>query len=478
MTSEAVPQSAERAEYEQINAAELIKAVDDFALARGVNLARDSQEGSNALASESPMPVIEGKTEDELRSAGYDDMRRSYDLLEDIGAKPEGTDKPGCTVCIPLAILNKEDSGSVPHVLDLVRRSQVKWGRNINVIIWANAGYKKDENEVEVAQKAGAAYQALRTELEAKTGDGLRIMTALEVLPKEKPYKKIMTVNEAAMNRIRSHYEDAVSILAVEEGYGFDHPVIWLDADINSMSIDALKDLSEAVRRFDGLVPHADMQFTTEWVGDEGLAAADDATKAVAINEIQRRQLSRIGGRLQDGEYVEECGLAHAVGVGLRAGGIDTSILSHTNESASLIRRTLLRSYQAGVGQGAVPRRLMELAREDAEDYDVPLNTVVGSARMYVSGRGRRRAVQRAGVQALRADYRDAYLLYNDAGPEPSSSQPISRDEVNSLLAHNWALYDIPDDAKTAERIRRLQVSQNRLGQVVHRLFVNLPPSE
>lgn len=468
MISEAISQPAERAEYEQINTAELARALDDFALARGVNLALDTQEGSLALASESPMPVTEDKTQEELRTDGYNDMWRSYDLLEGIGTESERAGKPGCTVCIPLAILNNEDVSGMPDVMDLIRQSQLEWGRDINVIVWANAGYTQDESQEDVAQRADVAYQALRAVLETKAGNGIQIMTALEVLPKEKPHMEAMTVNEAAMNRVRSHYEDAVSILAAESGYGFDHPVIWLDADMKFMPSNALEDLSEAVRSFDGLLAHADIQFTTEWVGDKGLAAMDDATKAVAINEIQRRQMKRMGGQLQRGGYVEECGLAHAVGVGLRAGGIDTSILSHTDESVSLRRRIILRSFYAGHGEGAVPRKLMELVRGDAEYYDVTVDLPVRSVCIGLSARGQRRAVQRDGVQALQADYRDGYVLYSDAGPERIAPEPIGREEMNDLLAHNGALYHVSDDPETAQRLRR---SQDRLGRLVSRLF-------
>lgn len=311
---------------------------------------------------------------------GVDTIESNHSLLESIGERGSNEEAPDCTVCVPIAIMG-ENQESVLRTVESIKRAQQASGRPVELILWANAKHGEDSetDSAEIDTVARNRYETLKTELADLAGDGLRIQTALQINDKD-----------TTISRVRANYMDAVAMQAVQKGYGYEHPVIWLDADTTALSKNALADLADGVRRFDSKFVHADSRWSIDWA-DGPLVEQDDATKAVALNEIRRRQLVRMNKRehVIQGAYTEEWGLAFAMGTYLEAGGVDTSEAS--NESMNLI----LRAH--GLESVNMPGRLA------TEWRSLPPVVTLPGVKLSTSARGFYDDVQKGGLEALPA---------------------------------------------------------------------------
>lgn len=292
---------------------------------------------------------------EEVRS-GLGLMRQNHDLLE---RYPDSKDsvEPDCTVCIPVAI-NGEDIEQVAKAVELIKESQRGNQGLTEIVVWANAkldAHSQEDQKV-LAEKN---YALLRNRLKTLEGEGICIRTALQVLDGE----------SAHMSQVRSNYMDAVMIEAYDRGWALDHPIIWLDADTTEISKGAIKDLADSVKTSGRPFVHANLRFTADWAANSQIENLDNPTKAVAINEIHRRKLSR--DRINQ-DYIEEAGLAFLLGTYARADGVET--WDPLNESANLISKVQLNqreqtqdgvvTYHRAARIGVSARRQYELAKQ------------------------------------------------------------------------------------------------------------------
>lgn len=248
--------------------------------------------------------------EDEFKVISEAETNRALIEPLDESEPGMGTERPAMTVCIPIAIKN-EDPSRIAHTIDIISKAQSKLDKPVEVVLWANARYD-DSDEASVAESAQVRYQLLKDALKEEDHPGLKLKTALQIMPEK----------EATMSRIRSNYMEAVALEALEGGYGFDHPVMWLDADIASLSPSAFRDVEKSVRGFEAAVVHTNAHYSVDWLKDKSFKGMDDPAKAIVIGELLRRQIIRENPRA---EYLEESGISFALGTYLNAGGVNTS---------------------------------------------------------------------------------------------------------------------------------------------------------
>jgi len=353
-------------------------------------------------------------------------------------------------VCVPVAILH-EDIEMIENTVRLLKKGQEFTGKPVEVILWFNAKYEESKKDV-VEQKAGQLYQAIRNKLLPFEGKDFRIITALQTLPED----------YASISQVRSDYMDAVTVGAVKRGYSFEHPIIWLDVDTNYMSPNTLKDLSSGVRNFEALMLHANLRFSIDWANGKKMKELDPATKAVIVREMQRRNHFKydVEGANYHGArglaYVEESGLAFALGTYLQTYGVDTN--HGMSESAYLKRQT------DAMWKDETTYHLMERSGVDMSQYLVPIpkflwdrlvtnanknNGSVGiryieSARVSTSARRNYELARQAGAGGLVDPEQDGYLivgLASDTKPVDESAE-ISASDVKGMMDQSQALLE------------------------------------
>jgi hypothetical protein len=364
---------------------------------------------------------------------GADAIESNYSLLEDIGVQDSNEEKPDCTVCVPIAIMG-EGQESVLSTVGSIKRAQQSSGRPVELVLWANAkrSVSSGADNAEIDTVSRDRYETLKTELAGLAGDGLRIRTALQI-----------NDPDTTISEVRANYMDAVAMQAVQKGYGYEHPVIWLDADTTALSKNALKDLADGVRKFDSKFVHADSRWSVDWA-DRPLAEQDDATKAVALNEIRRRQLVRMNKseHVIQGAYTEEWGLAFAMGTYLEAGGVDTSDAS--NESMNLILRAQ-RSDSANM-----PGRLA------IEWRNLPPVVTLPGVKLSTSARGFYDAVQKGGLEALPAF---------DSNINSQNGMFTETDELHNGVARVFDANDVRDTLRDDfGKVSRMERRPSRFG--------------
>jgi hypothetical protein len=297
------------------NVEALRHSFESYAVRRGTALNTEPVDREDGRALVAPftedLDSISDGEKSERFTKGTAEIEANYSLIERIGPSAENEEESDCTVCIPVALLH-EDISTVVNTVGLIKRAQQASGKPVDVVLWTNARYN-EYNKDEIQAAASEKYDALKTELATYTDEGLRVDMALQTLD----------ANDTAISKIRANSMDAIAMQAIVKGQGYEHPVVWLDADTTFMAKSALSELSDEVRSFDSAFAHANLQWSTEWAKGP-LAEQDDATKAVALNEIHRRQLARMTEDGRTSGYVEEMGLAFAVGTYLQSGGVNT----------------------------------------------------------------------------------------------------------------------------------------------------------
>ena len=209
----------------------------------------------------------------QVPKTNFERLKSSFDSLHSI--EPGEDDVTDMTICIPVAIL-KEDPETVAHTINLLQTS-VTSDKKYEVILWANANLEDDQSITQLK------YKELIQKIEGHEIPNLLVKTALHFWSGE-------AVN---MSEVRSGYMEAVAMDAHTKGYGYDYPVMWLDADTNSISKGTLENTSAAVRRFDAAFVHPSIRWNADWATDQKVGQLDDSTRAIAIKEIHRRQGAR-----------------------------------------------------------------------------------------------------------------------------------------------------------------------------------------
>lgn len=413
---------------------------------------------------------------EESDETSFESLLENHSLLEDIGEKPEAdTTEPACTVCIPVALL-REDITTIDRTISLLAEAQKKMGKPVEVILWTNARYE-DGNQEAIEQEASQRYDSLKEHLRGSTNDALRLRSALQVLPKER----------ATMSQLRANYMDAVAMEGVERGYGFEHPVIWVDADMTQMTDNTLQELEAGVRNFDAKFLHADVRYSADWAERTGLEKQDDATRAFVVNEIQRRQDNRLrSSKDSSAEYIEEWGLAFALGTYLKAGGVNTEF--PVDESRNLLEATLDRELKAISNRVYKDSKNLRLQEEYVEGGD--LDSIVPSflwptdeppqhlkyiksAHIGGSGRGQYEKIKQNGVDSLVNNGTGKYELFSDMElKDPGTlGGVISNDEM-----HNLATLQ-EDDRRSDElildpdQVRRQEFSRRVIRRMIDKYF-------
>lgn len=322
----------------------------------------------------------------------FSSAEANHAKLETLGDIETGP--AGLTVTIPVAVLS-EDFDSLKHTLEEITKAQERMGQPVNVVIWANAFYKGIRQEKKVVGDAKSRFETMKNMLRDFSTDNVRIRPALAT------YK-----GKVHMANVRKDYMEATGLMLAEEGNGFMHPVLWLDADTSHLSKDAFSGIKHAVEKGETLYPHLRLKFMIDWT-DAPLSQADNATKAVAVDEINRRLAYR--GH-DDKGYYEESGFACAIGTYLSSGGLNstyagmpTPAISETN---TLLQRTLetakIRSSLQGIensegikGWNIIPQELI------TSDGPTKLTGYLDRASIGTSARRMYRRVRQGGAVAL-----------------------------------------------------------------------------
>ena len=231
---------------------------------------------------------------------------------------------------------------------------------------------------------------------------------------------------------------------------------MWLDADTTFITRRSLKEIGRAVRRFDALFVHANLRFTLDWTR-RPMGRLPGAAKAVALNEIYRRQNRRMNRK--NVEYIEESGLAFALGTYLRAGGLETG---YSGESYTVIGgvRTKFADDPNGFEYfnmrirrvKVLPKPIVRKARSSR----IPLVHYIGSARIGTSARRHYETVRRQGVKNLTRIDTHGYEGPHASGKErPARSVRVTRDAVHEAIRNDLSRIE-GRAAEQNEKIHRM----------------------
>jgi len=373
--------SGQTTNRERINQLELSSALEDFAIMRGKR-----KLGLNRIY-----------TDAEKEAAGLETMMPNYALLGNVKEREQQGETSG-TIGVPVAILTEN-----PDTLaDVIEKVSATAESSVDVVVWANAKYSSD-NEDEVKAEAQRNYDYLVDKLQKIDNDDLRIQGGLQILPED----------ELFMSVIRSNYMDAIAIDSVKQGYGFDHPILWVDADTTFISKGVVRNIASSVRNHDAYIVHANSLLTVDWASGRPLGELDDATKAVAVNEIRRRQLYREDDPDKfPGAYIEESGFAFALGIYLKTDGVKTS--TAINESGWIVENIVANEIIDGP---MFPERLQ------GHDKKTNMFKLIRSAKLGTSARRHYELAKESGATALEdsdgSGYEDTFtdIKKNDANP-------------------------------------------------------------
>ncbi len=346
------------------------------------------------LRDEKPYPQKEVERDDRDARVAYESMEDNYAKLETLGNVEAGS--AGLTVAIPVAVLS-EDFEGLKHVIKLIAVAQKDFGESINVVIWANAFYKGARQKKSVLESADQRYADLQAELESFSSNDVRVRIALAA------YK-----GNIHMTNVRSDYMEAVAMMALKENNSFMHPVLWLDADTTSLKPRSLAMMRDQVQKGQVLFPHLKLHFDIDWLdANQSLSQADNATKAVAVDEINRRIAYRDN---EDKGYYEESGLGFAIGTYLSSGGLNPKFanmpmpaISETN--SLMMRATDVRDTRGKLqnlenpedpkGWNIIPDNLI------TSDQPTQLFGYIANSRAGISARRMHKQVRQSGAIAL-----------------------------------------------------------------------------
>lgn len=233
---------------------------------------------------------------------------------------------PAITVCIPIAAMGESEQ-TIGHTLQLIAAQA--GSETAEVLLYANYNTDKHTDQAQVASK-----QAMLARLQAgalQSERPLRVRYLMEGYPE----------HELAISRVRKDAADIVALDTLERGGGYQHAVLWLDADTTHLTPGLLAahiDQQQANGRNLALTTTQN-NFSMNDPGHE-YQPGDTAQKLAAYNEILRRHASHrklIGGISSRPAYVypQENGLSFVIGTYLLVGGFDTS--KRLNESLFLL---------------------------------------------------------------------------------------------------------------------------------------------
>lgn len=358
-------------------------------------------------------------------------MEADHGLLELLGEEVDEVE-PAMTICIPVAIL-KEDPKRVTNLLEVIKKQSTDFEKPIEVIVWTNAKFT-EETENGVRLKSSQNYEHLKELLKVYSDHpGLQLKTALQMRPE----------SEFSMSKMRTSYMNALAVEAKNRGYGFDHPVMWLDVDTTGMKSGTLRVIADEVKSLEPLFCRPVTYYSIDWADQMQIAETDDATKAFAIDEMARRMnLRRMAAvrqkendtnglsplRYKPDGYFEESGCSFMLGTYLSAGGVVES--DPINETTGLIASALSRHSAVRSAlldkKGYTPHKILH----EIERWD---------ARIYVSGRSHYEGLRfNGGLSGDRSQFfgdsetSSKYVLYTDLPRLAESPAAVHLDRLYS----------------------------------------------
>jgi len=295
-----------------------------------------------------------------------DQVSAHYELLETITPDQTGLQAtPILTVAIPASILG-ESIRNVVRTVGLVQAERARCNGNLNVVLWANTRYKSPRfDKAAITAAAQSRYAELRSQLNQLIVPGVRIRSGLQIL--ERPHLR--------MGEVRANHMEAVAVDAMQQGLGYNHPVLWLDADTTFIRPGSFQQIVESVAKLDSNFVHANTQYSLDWASRTPLAELDPTSKAVAIAEIMRRHFTRSG---LEREYDEESGLAFALGTYLFARGVPAT--TRIGEAAKLVEAA---THNHPVQQSEILLALTSKTELETSIHYVPSAHIGMSARRH-----------------------------------------------------------------------------------------------
>lgn len=318
-------------------------------------------------------------------------QRAMLDVLHQRDAE-KGVDltrRPEATVVIPIAILD-ENQEVVLHTLDLVKQQTIAKG--LEVVLWANYAHKHDDK----TEEAKAKLQQL---LEA-AGDEITLRSMLVTYDDRDA--------NLTMSKIRKDMMDILLEDAVERDFPFDHPVMWLDADILKMRPNTIELMANQVKEKPDK-PSTPIAGARSYYSSEAEKAGKtpNIEKVAAVHELLRRHAKRVvsafseeekerflegvGAMNLEANYIEEWGFTINLGTYAFLGGVNDYI--RFDETGQI--RYMFRSVKDELG-----KVLSKVYPEAGSLVGEPVE--VAEARIYSSNRRRLKNLHNLAMMALR----------------------------------------------------------------------------
>lgn len=399
--------------------------------------------------------LTRGLDDDKATKLGLESMYKNYDLLQTVVEGAGEKTEPDYTICIPVAI-TKENPAQVLKLIQSIAKSRRDESESIEIVVWANAKYSGEDEESTRLQAQSEYDELLHSMQDEEVSANVSIKTALQVVSSD----------SFSMSQLRSNYMEAVSIEGYEEGYSFQRPVIWLDADVISLSKGALGNLAGSIKSFDAYYVHADVNYAIDWAVDTPLDQLDDTTKAIIINETDRRRYSKLIGRYEESgreQYPEESGLGFSNGVYLNSTGMDLRF--PVDESLYLMDST---RYISSFG----PELLIPENMSDTVD-DIPLFKSIETSKMRISARRQYEVAKRKGAAGLVDADVSGYggELFTDIDQSDAVSAPITRESINEMIRSNAVINREPESTTSHEARTFNDRKRKAIGAIATRYF-------
>jgi hypothetical protein len=212
--------------------------------------------------------------------------------------------EPKATVFIPVAILHEKEQ-SVEHTLNLIAQQSI--ANDIEVVLWAN--YKREAGAT--VEEASAKLDRILQSAKAQSGD-IKVRSMLASYDAQD--------DNLTMSKLRKDAMDVLLMDGMERSFKFDHPVVWFDADVQSMSPNTVELLANSI---DASVQEvhpmarANLVFANDPDQPE---QPENIAKVAAVHELIRRKAERMLKDMTDEEKKKILGNA---GLGTRAIELD-----------------------------------------------------------------------------------------------------------------------------------------------------------
>lgn len=316
---------------------------------------------------------------------------------------------PAITVCMPVAAMGESEQ-TIAHTLQLVAKQA--GAESAELLVYANY----NANTTDQAQIA--SRQAMLARLQAgamQSEHPLRVRYVLEGYPGD----------ELSISRVRKDAADMVALDILERGGGYQHPILWLDADNTHLTpglLTAHIDQQQANGR-DLVLTTTQNYFSMNDPGHE-YQPGSTAQKLAVYNEILRRHALHRTPDIKTDPYPQENGLSFSIGTYLLAGGFNTSIKLEEARQFQVVVTESVRTAQAVLGYTAMAHRT-----------ELPPHL-----RVYSSGRRHIEHAQQHLTQERllrKVDERtETYAVYDNAAFSGPEDDTIRRRNISRRIPH------------------------------------------